>query len=352
VPIAILGGQNVILSHVVPEPGRAEAIGARYHAAATIAVAVGGALALAALVVGGPVPALWVLGATVWGGLIAVCEIRAALAQARRRPARIALWVPMPQAARTVVALVLTALAAAGLAEAGPITALTLLLAAALPLAVLLARGIASGAGDDGPPLRRLAAEGAPFALSGLLFLGHARLGLVVLGALAGAAAAGNLAVLQIAATAMLLLPTVLNQRLGLTRWHERGEKGRALLLRQTAWTTLGAAVIAGIWLLVQGPALELLYGDRYDEARSLAPWVAAVVLGRSLSLPMASATTRAGLRWQRTAAIAAGLTVNVVLLVALAPAVGVGGALAAWIAGDLTIAFGLALTLLRYRPA
>lgn len=199
--------------------------------------------------------------------------------------------------------------------------------------------------------MRQLILLGLPHALSALLFMVYYRTSIVIFAMIDRPAEAGSLAVIYLFMTAILLLPTAYSQRYLLGRWHQFSNSNlddfRLEIFRQMRKLSVLIVPISFLWFLFSDNLLNFVYGQRYGDAQSYAPYFALIFLIRGFCIPLQAANSIARLRWKKTLAIFATGTVTVALTFYLGTIYGLLGGLIAALAAEITLMLGLALAAL-----
>lgn len=180
--------------------------------------------------------------------------------------------------------------------------------------------------------------QGLSFSVLGLAKAGYGRLDTVTVGAVAGAAPAG-----VYAAGYRLLGPFYLVGNALATVYFSRlsehnGDRPRWLAVRRRGrWALLGSVTAGAVVLFAAAPVVvETVYGARYTGAvgplrillLSVVPW--------ALYWPRLSELASVHLEQRATAALGAGLVLNIVLVASVAGASGATGAAWAWVASEV----------------
>lgn len=184
-------------------------------------------------------------------------------------------------------------------------------------------------------PLR--ARDGLSFSLLGFVKAGYGRLDVVTLGSVAGRATAGYYAAAYRLLGPFQLVGTAVNTVYfaRLSELADDVERWRAVRRRATR-TFVALALAGAAVLIVLAPAvIAAFYGERYESSAGAARVLLLSVAPWSLYCLKLSEMASIGYERRATAAVAAGLVVNVVLVATVGRRFGATGAAWAWVASE-----------------
>lgn len=187
----------------------------------------------------------------------------------------------------------------------------------------------------------RLFRSALPFVGAAALYEMYARVDILMLHELAGAAETGQYAVAVRLVTAPVVLANLAGRAMypNLSRASASSDKGRRLFLVTLKW--LGITAMAGAVLLmtVGDRVLILLFGDQYGQAGGLVPWLTFVFFVQFVAV----AHWRLLFAMDRESTVlklqGASVGLNLILNVALIPVLGALGAALASITSELLMA-------------
>ena len=277
-----------------------------------------------------------------------------AVFQARDDYMGLARWQLLPPSAR-LVAVGLAGLAGASFLGFMVLYALTETLVIAVALRYLWGyrREVPAlpGSAVSLAPRRDFLRQGAPFALSGMLYTIYYQIDVLMLGLMTGLEQAGLYKAAFVFVAAAYLLPGTLFQHYLLARifrWWEDGTDLAPRVRRGLLGCLAYGGVVAGLFALLAGPLLVMFYGEAYATAAPALRWLGIAVLCHTLAIGVgAFLVTEAGIRRKvRVQIVTAVLNVAGNLL--LIPVLGIMGAVVATIVTEAVLMSGYALMLVR----